>query len=198
MKLAEQLGSFAGQLYETEISGVEIAYAGHVAELNVKPLTAIILTALLAPQMPSVNVINVPIICRERNIPVNETRSSEATDFHTLVRVGVTTRRGQRSVAGTLFGGDKPRIVSVEDIPLEAELGAHMLVVHNTDRPGFIGNLGRMMGEAGINIATLHLGRAVQGGEAICLVQIDATVSAELLERVRRIPNVNQAKHLQF
>jgi D-3-phosphoglycerate dehydrogenase len=198
MKLVEQLGGFAGQLTESDLRAVEIEYEGHAAELNVKPLTAIALTALLSPQLDTVNMVNAPIICRERDIRVSETRSTEPTNYQTLVRVTVTTKRRTRSVAGTLFGGDKPRIVNVEDIPMEAELGAHMLFVRNEDKPGFIGNLGGTLGEQGINIATFHLGRTAPGEDAICLVQVDQPLGDALLERVRAIPNVVQAKLLHF
>ena len=88
----------------------------------------------------------------------------------------MTSANKQRSVAGTLFGGDKPRIVAIDDISLEAELGPTMLFVRNQDKPGFIGNLGRTLGEAGINIATFALGRDEQGGSAIALVSIDGNV----------------------
>jgi D-3-phosphoglycerate dehydrogenase / 2-oxoglutarate reductase len=198
LKLAEQLGSFAGQLLESELKGVEIEYCGHAAELNVKPLTQIALASLLAPQLDTVNMVNVPVICRERDISVSETRCTETLDFHTLMRLTVRTEKGRRSVAGTLFGGDRPRIVDVEDIPMEAELGAHMLLVRNKDKPGFIGNLGRMLGEQGVNIATLHLGRRGPGADAICLVQVDEPLDDKLLDRVRHIPNVDQAMQLHF
>src|SRR5947209_14234464 len=124
MKLAEQLGSFAGQLTETGIKSVAVEYEGAIAELNVKPLTAIALTGLLSPQLASVNMVNAPVICRERDIRVSETPRAEPLNYQTLIRVVVDTERRQREVAGTLFGGDKPRLVSVEGIPLEAELGA--------------------------------------------------------------------------
>ncbi|HXP30806.1 MAG TPA: phosphoglycerate dehydrogenase [Stellaceae bacterium] len=198
MRLVEQLGSFAGQLTESELMSVAIEYAGHVGELNVKPLTAIALTSLLAPQLDTVNMVNAPVICRERDIRVSETRSSEPTDFHTLVRVTVTTKRRTRSVAGTLFGGDKPRIVDIENIPMEAELGPHMLFVRNKDKPGFIGNLGRTLGEAGINIATFHLGRAGPGQDAICLAQVDQPIDELVLAHVCALPNVVQVKQLRF
>ena len=116
MKLAEQLGSFAGQLTETGITSVAVEYEGAVAELNVKPLTAIALTGLLAPQLAAVNMVNAPVICRERDIRVSETRRAEPVDYQTLIRVIVTTERRTREIAGTLFAGDKPRIVSVEGI----------------------------------------------------------------------------------
>jgi D-3-phosphoglycerate dehydrogenase / 2-oxoglutarate reductase len=198
LKLVEQLGSFAGQLTDTGVKSIEIEYCGHAAELNVKPLTAIALTGLLAPQLDSVNMVNAPVICRERDIRVSETRCTETLDFHTLVRLTVKTDGITRSVAGTLFGGDRPRIVSIEDIPMEAELGAHMLFVRNEDKPGFIGNLGRTLSEAGVNIATFHLGRSRPGADAVCLVQVDQLLEDALLDRVRHIPNVVQAKQLRF
>jgi D-3-phosphoglycerate dehydrogenase / 2-oxoglutarate reductase len=198
MKLAEQLGSFAGQLTESELRAVSIEYEGAAADVNVKPLTAIALTGLLTPQLDAVNMVNVPILCRERDIRVSETRSTEPSDFQTLVRMTVTTQRRTRSIAGTLFAGGKPRIVDIEGIAMEAELGPTMLFVRNNDKPGFIGNLGQALGQAGINIATFHLGRTAPGADAICLIQVDQPLDDALLERVRAIPNVVQAKQLRF
>jgi D-3-phosphoglycerate dehydrogenase len=143
-------------------------------------------------------MVNAPVICRERNIRVSETRRSEPTDFQTLVRVIVRTARRTRSITGTLFGGIKPRVVEIEGIELEAELGAHVLFVRNKDKPGFIGNLGRTLGEAGVNIATFHLGRAAPGEDAIALIQVDQALTDALLEKVRALPNVVQAKSLRF
>jgi D-3-phosphoglycerate dehydrogenase len=198
MKLAEQLGSFAGQLTETGITAVAIEYEGAVAELNVKPLTAIVLTGLLSPQLATVNLINAPIICRERDIRVSETRRAEPVDYQTLIRVIVTTERRRREVVGTLFAGDKPRIVSVEGISLEAELGNTMLFVRNYDKPGFIGALGNALGAAEVNIATFHLGRTAPGKDAIALVEVDQALTPEILDTVRALPNVIQVKALRF
>ncbi len=198
MKLAEQLGSFAGQLTETGIVSVEIEYEGAVAEQNVRPLTAIALTGLLSPQLASVNMVNAPVICRERDIRVSETLRAEPADYQTLIRVVVTTERRRREVAGTLFGGDKPRLVSVEGIPLEAELGGNMLFVRNLDKPGFIGALGNTLGAAQVNIATFHLGRAAPGHDAIALVEVDQPLTHEILDAVRALPNVIQVKALSF
>jgi D-3-phosphoglycerate dehydrogenase len=198
LKLVDQLGSFAGQLTTHELKGIEIEYVGAAAELNVKPLTATALTAILSPQLDTVNMVNAPVICKERDIKVSETRSSATSEFHTLVRIKVTTSRHTRIIAGTLFGGDKPRIVDIEGIALEAELGAYMLFVRNNDKPGFIGNLGRTLGEAGINIATFHLGRSAPGADAVCLVQVDQKLSDAVLQQVQGLPNVVQARQLHF
>ncbi|MGD9617990.1 MAG: phosphoglycerate dehydrogenase [Alphaproteobacteria bacterium] len=198
MVLAEQLGSFAGQLTETGIRAVEIEYEGAVAEFNVRPLTATALTGLLAPQLASVNIVNAPLICRQRDIRVSETRRADAGDYLNRIRVTVTTERRQRSVAGTVFAGTKPRVVDIEGISFEAELGRHVLFVRNYDRPGFIGGLGRVLGESEVNIATFHLGRTAPGREAIALIQLDQELPPFLIDTVCRLPNVIQAKAMRF
>ncbi len=196
MKLAEELGSFAGQLTRTSLKSVTIDYQGAVAELNIRPLTAIVLKGLLGQLMDSVNMVNAPVIARQRGIDVTEATHERAREYQTLIRLTVETERATRSVSGTLFGGDKPRVVEVNGISLEAELGAHMLYVINKDRPGFIGNLGSTLGEAGINIATFGLGRAEAGGDAVALVNTDGLVDDATLEKVRSLPNVVQAEAL--
>jgi D-3-phosphoglycerate dehydrogenase / 2-oxoglutarate reductase len=198
MRLAAQIGSFAGQLNESEIKSVAIDYEGAIAELNIKPLTATALTGLLAPQLAAVNLVNAPVICRERDIRVSETLRPEPTDYQMLMRITVTGESGARSVAGTVFAGDKPRLVSVEGIPLEAELGEHVLFVRNLDKPGFIGALGNTLGAAAINIATFHLGRTAAGQDAICLVEVDQPLTQKLLDSVRGLPNVIQVKSMRF
>jgi D-3-phosphoglycerate dehydrogenase len=198
MRLAEQLGSFAGQMTERGVTEISLEYEGHIAELNIKPLTAVALTALLAPQLTTVNMVNVGVVCRERNIRVSETTRAEATDYQTLIRLVVTSDGVAHRVAGTLFGGDKPRLVEIEDIAMEAELGPNMLFVRNKDKPGFIGNLGRTLGEAGVNIATFHLGRAAPGADAIALIQVDEELTDPVIDLVCAISNVVRTKALRF
>jgi D-3-phosphoglycerate dehydrogenase len=198
MKLAEQIGSFAGQLTDSGIKSIAVDYEGAIAELNVKPLTATALAGLLAPQLASVNIVNAPVLCRERDIRVSETLQPEPGDYQMLMRLTVTGEDGVRSIAGTVFAGDKPRLVSVEGMNLEAELGDHALFVRNLDKPGFIGALGTALAAASINIATFHLGRHAAGKEAICLVEIDQPLTPALLDIVRGLPNVIQVKSMKF
>ena len=93
---------------------------------------------------------------------------------------------------------NKPRLVEVKDIAVEADFAPHMLYVTNQDRPGFIGRFGMVLADAGINIATFHLGRAVQGGDAICLVSLDAPIPESVLREVRALPHVVHATPLAF
>lgn len=198
MKLAEQLGSFAGQLTESDLKSVTIEFEGHAAELNTKPLTAAILQGLLAPVLDSVNMVNAPVLASERGIEVSEVRTERDGDYQTLVRLTVVTDKLTRSVAGTLFGGDRPRLVNVKGVPMEAELRKHMIYVTNEDKPGLIGRLGTVLGDAGLNIATFQLGRTEAGGDAIALVEVDHAVPDEVLAAVAALPNVVQAKALNF
>ena len=198
MTLAEQLGSFAGQLTCTGLRRVTIEYEGLVARLNTRPLTQIALMGLLRPMLDSVNMVNAPVIARERNIDVAEVKHERDCDYQTLVRLTVTTETQTRGVAGTLFGGDKPRLVEIKGIAIEAELAPHMLYITNEDKPGLIGALGSTLGAAGLNIATFHLGRAEAGGEALALIEFDTAIPADVLEKVRALPHIRQAMPLKF
>jgi D-3-phosphoglycerate dehydrogenase len=119
-------------------------------------------------------------------------------DYHTLVRLTIVTEKFTRDIAGTLFAEKRPRLVQIKGINVDAELGPHMLYVTNEDKPGMIGNLGTVLGENKINIATFALGRSAPGQDAIALIEIDGAIPPEVLDKVRRLPNVRQAKALVF
>ncbi len=198
MLLSDGLGSFAGQLTRSGLKNVTIEYEGQVASLNCRPLTQAILTGLLRPMLESVNMVNAPVIARERNIDVAEVKHERDCDFQTLIRVTVTTERGDRAVAGTLFGGHRPRLVEIKGIEIEAELAPHMLYISNEDKPGFIGALGMALGSAGVNIATFHLGRAERGGAAIALLELDAALDGAVVDTLKGLPGIRQVQQLSF
>jgi D-3-phosphoglycerate dehydrogenase len=198
VKLAEQLGSFAGQLTETSIKGVRIEYAGEVARLNTKPLTAAALAGALRPLLAEVNMVSAAISARERGMQIEEVTRGQEGIFESYIRFTVTTDKYRRSVAGTVFSDGRPRIIQVRDIDMEFELAPRMLFIRNEDKPGFIGRFGTLMGEAGLNIATLNLGRDKPGGNAICMVAIDEPASDEVLARIRALPQVVRVNRLEF
>jgi D-3-phosphoglycerate dehydrogenase / 2-oxoglutarate reductase len=198
VKLAEKLGSFAGQLTEDRITGIVIEYAGDVGEMNTRALTSAALAGALAPQLGLVNMVSAPLVAKERDIKVDEVRQTQRGAYETYIRLTVKTDKQERSVAGTVFSDGKPRIIQVKGIELESDFGKHMLYVTNNDKPGFIGNIGTLMGNAGINIACFHFGRVAAGGDAIGIVEVDAEVPAEILETVNKLPNVKQVKVLHF
>jgi D-3-phosphoglycerate dehydrogenase / 2-oxoglutarate reductase len=201
MELCRQLGAFAGQqtqAHEGVLKRVVIEYEGHVAQLNHRPLTAAVLAGLLRPLMEGVNMVNAPVLARERGLDVAETVHDRPSEYQTLVRLTVETEQQTRSVAGTLFAGSRPRIVEIKGIRVEADFARYMLYVTNHDKPGFIGRFGATLAGAGINIATFHLGRAEAGGDAICMVSLDEPVSEDVIEMVRTLPLVVQATSLNF
>jgi D-3-phosphoglycerate dehydrogenase len=201
MELCRSLGAFAGQMTQARegvLRRVSIEYEGQVANLNTRPLTAAVLAGLMSPLMVGVNMVNASVAARDHGIDVAETVHDRPSEYLTLVRVTVETDAMARSVAGTLFAGSRPRIVEIKGIKVEADFAPHMLYVTNQDRPGFIGRFGATLAGAGINIATFHLGRAEQGGDAICLVSVDERVPEDVLAMVRTLPLVVQATSLSF
>src|SRR5579862_643030 len=196
--LAEKLGSFAGQLTETGLIKVGICYEGAVAQMNTKALTAAAVAGVLRPMLQDVNVVSAPIVAKERGIAVEETRREAEGDYDSLITVTVVTDRQTRSVSGTVYADGRPRIVNIKGIRIDAEFGPSMLYVTNQDKPGFVGRFATLLAEAGINIATFHLGRESAGGNAIALVEIDGAVPPAVLARVQQIQNVQQVKPLQF
>ncbi len=198
MRLAQQLGSFAAQVTETGIKSVRIDFEGQVAALNTRPLSAVVLEGFLSPLMTSVNMVNATVVARERGIAVTESTNERAGDYHSLIRLTIEAEGRTHSVAGTLFSNSKPRVVEVDGITVEAELAPHMLFLINDDKPGFIGALGTTLGGAGVNIATFHLGRMAAGGSAMALIEVDGPIPEAVLDAVRRLPLVRQAKGLNF
>ncbi len=196
--LAEKLGSFVGQLTDGSITNIIIEYAGDVGEMNTRALTSAALSGVLTAQMGIVNMVSAPVVAKERGIKVDEVRQTQRGAYGNYIRISVKTEKYERSVAGTVFSDGKPRIIQVKGIELESDFGHHMLYVTNNDKPGFIGNIGTLMGNAGINIACFHFGRVVPGGDAVGLVEVDAAVPAEVLAAVNALPNVKQVKVLKF
>ena len=198
LKLAHQLGSFAGQVTESAIRSVRIIYEGHAAGLSTEPMTAAVLTGLLAPQLEGINAVSAPHVAAERGVEVIERTTDKTVDYQTRITVEVETERRRRHVAGTLVGGDKPRLIQVEDIHMEAALEGTMLFVRSKDRAGMIGAFGNTLADAEVNIATFHLGRTAEGGDVITLISVDQPVSEMVLMNLCALPNVDQVKTLSF
>jgi D-3-phosphoglycerate dehydrogenase len=196
--LAERLGSFAGQLTDTGIRKVQIVYEGAVAQMKTRALTSAAIAGLLRPMLQDINVVSAPVVAKERGIVVEEVTREAEGDYDSLITVTVETEQQSRFVAGTVFADGRPRIVNIKGIRMDAEFGASMIYITNLDKPGFIGRFSSTLGEAGINIATFHVGREAPGGNAIALIEIDGELSAAVLAKVRALPQVQQAKTLHF
>ena len=198
MALAEKLGSLVGQLAHGSLGGISIEAEGAAAELNMKPITGAVLAGFLRVHSDTVNMVNAPFLAKERGLDVREIRHDREGDYHTLLRVTANTAAGPRSVAGTLFGNSAPRLVEIFGISVEAELEGEMIYIVNEDAPGFIGRLGTMLGEAGVNIGTFNLGRRAAGGEAVALISVDSHIEPAVVKRLQALPGVRTVTPLRF
>ena len=195
--LAEKLGAFAGQIVDEGLDAVEIEFEGQVAAMNTRPLTAAALAGLLRPLLADVNMVSAPAILKERGTSLTESKRDLSPTYDSVIRIKVKTGGGWRTVAGAVIAG-APKIVEVKGMALEAGFHPLMLYVNNSDKPGFIGALGTVLGEAGVNIATFNLGRVAAGEDAVALVGVDQTVPAPVLARIDALPQVRFVRVLAF
>ena len=197
LKLCSLLGGFAGQLTENAVKSVQVEFEGQAANINTQPLLQTIVFSLLKPTMDNVNVINSLLVAKSKSIAISEVKHQKQSEYQTLIKLIVTTDKQTRSVSGTLFGG-KPRVVEVKGIEIDAELSNHNLYISNEDKHGFIRDLSKVLADNNINIATFHLGRKASGQEAIALISTDSAIDNTIVENIKKIPLVIQAKYLQF
>jgi D-3-phosphoglycerate dehydrogenase / 2-oxoglutarate reductase len=197
MELAERLGSFAGQIADDGLEAIGIEYEGEVAHLNTRPLTAMALASVIRPLMPDVNMVSAPAVLKEHGTPLTESRRESSPIYGSLIRISVQTGGRWRTIAGVLNAG-AAKIVEVKGVSLEADFHPVMLLINNLDKPGFIGALGTLLGEAQINIATFHLGRQAAGEDAIAIVGVDQDVPDAIQQRLRALPHVRYVKVLKF
>jgi D-3-phosphoglycerate dehydrogenase len=187
-----------GQLAHGGLTSINIEVEGAAAELNQKPITGAVLAGLMRVYSDTVNMVNAPYLAKERGLDVREVRHDREGDYHTLIRVTAITADGERSVAGTLFGNAAPRLVDMFGIRVEAELEGSMIYIVNEDTPGFIGRLGSLLGEEGVNIGTFNLGRRAAGGEAVALVSVDSAIGPGLVAKLEALGGVKRVTPLRF
>lgn len=199
MKLAEYLGQFAGQIVgEGTVREIKIDFEGAVSRLNIRPLVSLVLAGFMQPSMEGVNIVSAPAKAKELGIAMTETRRDKADPYHTQLRVTIVTDKGSTCVAGTVFGEDQARIVNVDGVPTEAGFGAHMLYVRNLDQPGLIAGVGKLLADAGINIADFNLGRIAGQNKALALVSVDDPIPHDVIEKIAALAQVERVQALKF
>ncbi|MFC6874093.1 phosphoglycerate dehydrogenase [Halobellus marinus] len=181
--LAETAGKIAAQLLDGRISEIEVSYEGDIAEEDIELVTASALKGVFEPLEWQVNAVNAPSIAEERGIDVTESKRLQSEDFQSLVTVTVGDGETSLGVCGTLFAGDDPRIVRIDDYRVDAVPHGKMLVARNADKPGVIGFIGSVLGDHDINIAGMYNARRdEQGGEALTVYNLDDPVPQSVIE----------------
>ncbi len=197
--LGEKLGSFQGQILKGGIEEVTVEYSGDVVNYDVSPITIACIKGLLDQVLDLyVNFVNAPLVAKERGIKVIEIKSSRSIDFASAITIKVKTKEEENLVEGALFGKKEPRIVRIDKFFLDAVPDGYLLLLHNEDKPGVIGNVGTLLAANNVNIARLHLGRQTVGGEAVSVWNIDTQLSKGLIDKLLKLPNMISARVVEL
>lgn len=193
--LAEKLGQFLIQVTTEAVKELNISYAGDVANFDVRPLTANAIKGLLSTNHGThVNNVNARYLAERIGMNINEHKTTTAKGFTNLITVEIKTANETHTVAGTLLNGLGARIVKVEGFVVDVIPAGNLLYVKNTDKPGAIGRVATKLAEKDINIATMQVGRDMVGGSAVMMLAIDNIVTAEDLQYVAQLENIDEVK----
>ena len=199
LDLAERLGAFLAQAADGGVVRLAIRCHGALSDRALAPIAMASTRGLLASILSGgVSYVNALALAAERGITVEESRSTESTPFARLLRLTVETERGSVTAAGTVLAEGRPRFVEVDGIPIEASPAGHVLFFRNRDVPGVVGRIGTILGNAGVNIAGIHLGRSIEGGKAVAIINVDDPVPPAALAMIRALPEILQARALEL
>jgi D-3-phosphoglycerate dehydrogenase / 2-oxoglutarate reductase len=197
LTLAEKVGGFASQMFEGGVTEIVIEYQADAATINTAPVTIAAIKGFLNPiLLETVNFVNAPVIAKERGIEVKETKTSDEGDYQSMIAIRLKAKGKESYFAGTLFSKKDPRIVYIDNFKVEIVPEGELLFLYNNDKPGVIGNIGTLLGKNNINIARMHFGRESQGGMAISVVSIDVHASPEVIDQIRKLPNILSVKQI--
>ncbi|MBT3349852.1 MAG: ACT domain-containing protein [Nitrospinaceae bacterium] len=194
MDLTERLGRFLGQLAEGGPKSLEVTYCGPL-DSPMELLSASALKGLLSEFISGahINLVNGPVLAKERGIEIIATTRSEMPVYTNLIELKLITDAGERSVAGAFVHEGEPRIVRIDQFSVDTVPEGYMLVFTNDDQPGMIGAIGTLLGEHKINIAGMQLGRTRKNDKAVAILAVDNLIPDEVMEKVRALPSINTA-----
>jgi D-3-phosphoglycerate dehydrogenase len=199
MSLGERIGAMAAQLVDGAVSAVEISYCGELSGAETSPISRSVLRGLLQPILTeSVNLVNAPVIAESRGIRLTESKSAAPEDYSCLLAVKVKTDKGEKLIEGTLFGQKDARIVRIDGYQIDVLPEGAMLVTTHIDKPGIIGRVGTLLGNHGINIAGMHVGRAGIGKQAVMVLNVDDAVSDAVMKEIKALDGIETARLVQF
>lgn len=196
LRLAEQLGRFQSQFPDGRVKGLQILYSGSVLDYPMVPLTTAVAKGFLEMRAePPINYVNALRRLKQMGIELTDTRSSKIFGYTNLITVEAMTEDGKTcSVSGTLYSPELPRIVVVNEKHVDTVPKGNLIVIENRDLPGTIGAVTSLIGQANINIADLTWGRTKPGGDAMTVINLDEVCPDDLVEKIRKLPNILSAK----
>jgi D-3-phosphoglycerate dehydrogenase len=191
--LMEGLGKFIAQLATPRINKLDVTYLGEIAQFDTSYLSTLFLKGVLQASLgEEVNQVNAHFLAKERGLKVNESKSRDVTGFSNLIKVSAVTDQGTNTLSGTVIEKDEPRIVEIEGYHFEITPTGNLIVLNHTDQPGVIGEVGTIIGKAGINIAAMQVDRRKQGGNALMVLSVDSVTNG-IIEMVEKAKTVDKA-----
>ena len=192
--LAERLGLFQSLFTKGRPKSIEIEYVGDLGVADTYPITAAVICGFLKPMVEATNMVSAPSQLQERGVEVSEKRSAISSSYAFEIGVTVVTDQETHNARGTLFNREDPRICTIDGMRVDAKPEGYMLVCANEDKPLIIGRVCTLIGEAGVNIANLMLGRDEKGGHAMTVLNLDAPLDEAVLQKCRQVPHVKEVR----
>jgi D-3-phosphoglycerate dehydrogenase len=198
LRFGEKLGRFLSQIAPKRVDTLRINYSGKVNEVDTAAITRAILKGFLREAGgPDINEVNAPAFAESLGLKVTQSRLSAPGDYSDLLELSATSEGKMVSVGGAFFGAT-PRIVSINSRPVEARPHGIILALENTDRPGMVGRIGTLLGEHGVNIATMSLSRNQAGGTALTVLNLDTAPDEALLAEIRASEDIQSAQVIEL
>ena len=192
-ELARRIGTLVSTIAPGHIKTIEVQYRGSIAEMAVESVTSNFAIGLLQRHfdMP-LNIVNVPVLAKERGISIDETKNIEAKDVAASFSAKVATNKVTRTVTGSVFGGTLLRITEIDGFNIEMTPQGAVLVIFNDDKPGVIGSVGTICGKYNINICTMGVGQKLAEQKAVLVVSLDKEPDAEAVDELGKLDFVNE------
>ncbi len=198
LRFGEKLGRFLSQITPKRVDSLNINYSGKVNEADTTAITRAVLKGFLQIAGGSeVNEVNAPAFAETLGLKVTESRLSAPGDYTDMLELSARAEGKTVSVGGAFFGAT-PRIISINRRPVEARPHGVVLMLENTDRPGMVGRIGMLLGDHGVNIATMSLSRNQAGGTALTVLNLDTAPNEELLSEIRASEDIHSAQVIQL
>jgi D-3-phosphoglycerate dehydrogenase len=198
-ELATRMGTILASITPGAMSKVEVVYRGAIADMTVTPITAYLLAGLMQPHIEQpVNVINAPVIAKQRGVEVEQITSAKVREFSNLMEVTIHTDGGKRSAVGTIFGNRFPRVIAIDGYRMELKPEGHVVIILNQDRPGVVGRYGTIFGDSKINIADMTFSRKKRSGLALVGITLDQPPAKGTIEEINGLEPVESAYYIKL
>ncbi len=186
LDVAHRMGRLLSQWHGGAIDHCALEFQGELAEVDSRSLVSAFCAGLIGHISDEANIINSEMLCRERGIEIVRTANPDHSTFSSMISASVSGDGVKRSAAGTLFGKNMPRLVKLDEYQTETFMDGNLMVFDHTDVPGIIGYVGNLLGEAGVNIGQMAVGRCSEnsGGRAIGVLNLDSTANEEVLKQI--------------